>query len=161
MRNILEELGVNYSSYKLEDTWLDYYVNNYVQCRANFSESLTILQSLFNIKEDKVLAKSYEVSNNDFLDPSFMIKFWNNVDSYIKENSSDDWNFSYITIEDTEKYLDQYDDFPEDYKTINIHAYVKSFDQFTSQEQEDAIKNMRYCELKLKEGKESLEGYLK
>lgn len=161
MRDILEELGVNYSSYKLEDAFLDFYVNNYVQCRTYFSESLRVVQSLFNIKEDEVLAKSYEVSNNDFSDPKFMLKFWNDVNSYIKENSSNDWNFSYITIEDTEKYLDQYDDFPEDYKTINIYSYVKSFDQFTSQEQEYAIKNLRYCELKLKEAKESLEGYLK
>lgn len=159
MRDILTELGVNHLSHKLEDDWLDFYATNYVQCRKNFSEALSHVQGLFNVKEDEVLAKTYTISYYDYTNPEFMLKFWKDVNKFIEENTSEDWNFSCITIEDTEKYLDQYDDFGEDCKEISVYAYVKSFDQFTSQEQKDAINTMRYCEMKLKEAKESLDNY--
>lgn len=159
MRDILEELSVNHLSHQLEDSWLDFYAETYVQCRKNFSEALHHVQELFNVKEDKVLAKSYSISFYDYTNPEFMLRFWEDVNKFIEENTSEDWNFSCITIEDTEKYLDQYDDFGEDYKEISVYAYVKSFDQFTSQEQKDAINTMRYCEMKLKEAKENLDSY--
>lgn len=159
MRDILTELGVNHLSHKTEDDWLDFYATNYVECRKNFSEALSHVQELFNVKEDEVLAKSYSISSYEYTRPEFMLRFWEDVNKFIEENTSEDWNFSCITIEDTEKYLDQYDDFGEDYKEISVYAYVKSFDQFTSQEQKDAINTMRYCEMKLKEAKENLDNY--
>lgn len=159
MRDILQELGVNHLSHKLEDDWLDFYATNYVQFRKSFSEALSHVQELFNVKEDEVLVKTYTISSYDYTNPEFMLKFWEDVNQFIKENTSEDWNFSYITVEDTEKFIDQYDDFGEDFKQISLYAYVKSFDQFTSQEQQDAIKNMRYYESKLKEVKEILDQY--
>ena len=159
MRDILKELGVNHSSHKTEDYWLDFYATNYVQCRKNFSEALSHVQRLFNVKEDEVLAKTYTISTYDYTRPEFMLKFWEDVNYFIKENTSEDWNFSYITVEDTQKFLDQYDDFDEDCKEISVYAYVKSFEQFTSQEQQDAIDTLRYNELKLKESKKVLDQY--
>lgn len=159
MRDILTELGVNHCSHELEDTWLEFYATNYVQCRKSFSEALSHVQELFDVKEDEVLAKTYTISSYDYTNPEFMLKFWRDVNQFIKENTSKDWSFSYITVEDTEKFLDQYDDFGEDCKEISVYAYVKSFDQFTSQEQKDAINTMRYYEMKLKEAKENLDRY--
>ena len=159
MRDILEELGINHLSHKLEDDWLDFYATNYVQCRKSFSEALSHVQELFNVKEDEILVKSYSIRAYDYTNPDFMLKFWKDVNQFIKENTSEDRNFSHIVIEDTEKFVDQYDDFSEDFKEVSVYAYVKSFDQFTSQEQQNAIKTMRYCEMKLKESKEILDQY--
>lgn len=158
MRDILEELGLNFKSHSLSDSGFEYAVHNYVEQRKNFQEALHNVVEVFSIKSKSVPVKTFINNASDAAD---QLAFWQEVNDFIKLHENDNWIFDNLVKDVTDLNNDPYDDYEDLYETVTVYAYIKSDDQPTTEEQQNALNYLSTCERNLIFAKEDLGRYLK
>lgn len=153
--DILQELGVNFTTGNLKGG-LDWHVHHYVETKARFHESLHGLRQAYMIREEPVVVKRF-LFPYDYLDVQEVVDFYAGIKTYISEMESDDWVFYRLEEVEEDFNTDPYDDYEDLRKVIYIHALIKSDDQPTTHEQEQALHYYKITKREFDLARESLE----
>lgn len=153
--DILQKLGVNFVTGNL-DSRLDWNVHHYVETKERFHEALHALRQSYMIREEPVVVKKFFFPY-DYQDVQEVVDFYAEVKTYISEMESEDWIFFRMEEIEEDFNTDPYDDYEDMRKVIYIHAMIKSDDQPTTHEQEEALSYYKITRRGFEQARDSLE----
>lgn len=164
MKDILEELGVDFSSHELP-FGLAYAVDNYVKKKEYFHEALHSVRSAFQLKSEAVPVKTFinHSITNKHIDGTVtdQFAFWQEIKDFIKQHGNDNWSFSHFVKGEVDLNTDPYEDYADLKETITVYAWIKSDNQPTTEEQDYAVRMVKMTERDLIFSKENLEMEIK
>lgn len=153
--DILQELGVNFTTGNLSEG-LHWRVHNYVQTQARFHEALHALRQSYMIREDPVVVKKF-LFPYDYLDVQEVVDFYAEIKAYISEMESEDWIFHRMEEVDEDFNNSSHNDYEDIRRVVYIHALIKSDDQPTTYEQEQALRLYKITRRDFEQAREGLE----
>lgn len=134
--DILKQLGVDFSYGKLE-SWLGFYIRDYVMCKERFDEALRHVNAAFSDREEAQAVARFVKPFEGYYEEQ--LEMYSAIDKLIKENTSESWSFSHIEIEQEDVNEDPYYDFVRLSDVLYVYAYTKGVSKTETLAQKSAI----------------------
>ncbi|QIW90238.1 hypothetical protein OLCHANIL_00141 [Vibrio phage V05] len=122
------------------DQWLEYALQKFEDAKSQYLKAVATANAFSWKKEEPVLVKTFFMEYGGDSDPRYLLEFWSEVNAYIDEHTSDDWQFCSIEENEYDANDDPYEDYEMLSTSIAVYATVKG-DDYTQSEEYRALKD--------------------
>ncbi|UUW39874.1 hypothetical protein VP14_187 [Vibrio phage VPMCC14] len=140
---------------------MDYYHGEFIRWRGHYETELNKLREMENPRFEPQIVRTWELPT-DRLHPRYKANLYTQIDAYIKKNQSSTWVFSHIEEDMEERYIDSWDDYPDEIMVVSLYAILKDKNTIVNSDvYKQQVKTVQEMLDKLEEAKERFIKYMK